>query len=514
MPSTLSAVSLPGSSARSATQTRAPSSAKRFAVSRPMPLAPPVMTATFPSRRPGMSALLRGDVDVLYLGVVVEGVRTELAPDAGLLHPAERRCDADGGVGVYGDDARLHAPSYAQGAGAVLRPDRARETVNRVVRLPDGVLLVIERDHRDHGAEDLLSRRPVLVGERREDRRRKPEAAPLRGGAPYRHGGILGDVGRDCFFVLGGDERAHVSRLVEWVPDAEALNRRPHKGEEVFENAPLDEDARAGAAVLPGVAEDGDWSFAGGLLQVGVGEDHVRGLAAELEGYPLYGAGGALGDPPSHLGRAGEGDLRDVRTLDQALPDLAPRPDDDVHDALGYAGVARDALKLDGGEGRESGGLEDESVPRGQRRGHLPARDREREVPRDDEPDDAGRLAEGDVNAARDGDAVAEKALWHPGVVVEGLGDHLHLSARVAYGLACVLRLQPRQVLPLGVEGVGEAAQQTRTICGLDVPPLREGLLRAGDRGVGVLLSRRFELLYYLLGGGVQNFEHLGDLRN
>src|SRR5215212_1585916 len=514
MPSISLAVSSPGSSARSTTQTRAPSSAKRFAVSRPMPLAPPVMTATFPSRRPGMSALLRGDVDVLYLGVVVEGVRTELASDAGLLHPAEGCGDTDRGVGVYGDDTRLHTPGYAHGAGAVLRPDRAREAVDRVVRLAYRILLIIEGDHRYDGAEDLLPRRPVLVGERRENCRRIPEATPLRGGAPYRHGGVLGDVGRDGLFVLGGDERAHVGRLVEWVADAEALDRRLHEGEEVVEDAPLDEDARAGATVLPGVAEDGGWSFAGGLLEVGVGEDHVRRLAAELEGYALYGACGALGDPPPHLGRSGEGDLRDVRTLDQALPDFAPRPDDDVHDAPRDSGLPGYALERDGGQGREPGGLEDEGVPRGQRRGHLPARDREREVPRHDEPYDAQRLTEGDVNTARDGDALAEQSLRHPGVVVEGLGDHLHLSARVAYGLACVLRLQPRQVLPLGVEGVGEAAQQTRTICGLDVPPLREGLLRAGDRGVGVLLSRRFELLYYLLGGGVQNFEHLGDLRN
>src|SRR5215210_854846 len=140
MPSISEAASCPGSSARSTIQTRASSSAKRRAVSRPMPPAPPVTTATFPSRRPGISVLLRAlrprlgrvllalgrDVDVLYLGVIVEGVRAELAPDAGLLHPAEGGCDADGGVGVYGDDARLHAPGDAQGAGAVLRPDRAR----------------------------------------------------------------------------------------------------------------------------------------------------------------------------------------------------------------------------------------------------------------------------------------------------------------------------------------------------------------------------------------------------
>src|SRR5215203_4646960 len=140
MPSTSEAVSCPGSSARSAMQTRAPSSAKRRAVSRPMPPAPPVTTATFPSRRPGMSILLRGQVDVLYLRVVVEGVRAELTSDAGLLEAAEGGGDPDGGVGVDGDHTRLHAPRHAQGTGAVLGPDRTREAVNCIVGLTHGVL--------------------------------------------------------------------------------------------------------------------------------------------------------------------------------------------------------------------------------------------------------------------------------------------------------------------------------------------------------------------------------------
>src|SRR5436309_16097058 len=41
---------------RSAITTRAPSSRKRSAVSRPMPLPPPVMTATLPSSRPAIAS--------------------------------------------------------------------------------------------------------------------------------------------------------------------------------------------------------------------------------------------------------------------------------------------------------------------------------------------------------------------------------------------------------------------------------------------------------------------------
>src|SRR5919107_5031751 len=194
MPSTSKAASCPGSSARSAMQTRAPSSAKRRAVSRPMPPAPPVTTATFPSRRPGIS-VLRVQVDVLYLRVVVEGVRAELASDAGLLEAAEGGGDPHGGIGVDGDHAGLHAPRHAQGAGAVLGPDRTREAVLGVVGLPDGVFFVLERYDGDDGAEDLLPGRLIVVRDRGEDGRRIPEPGAFRGPAPDRHGRVFGDVG-------------------------------------------------------------------------------------------------------------------------------------------------------------------------------------------------------------------------------------------------------------------------------------------------------------------------------
>ena len=89
----------------------------------------------------------------------------------------------------------------------------------------------------------------------------------------------------------------------------------------------LDEDPRARAAVLAGVAEHGHRRRGGGRLDVGVGEDDVRGLAAELERDALDRVGRARGDPAADLGRAGEGDLGDVGVLDQAVAaDLLPGP--------------------------------------------------------------------------------------------------------------------------------------------------------------------------------------------
>src|SRR5215212_8037641 len=202
---------------------------KRRAVSRPMPPAAPVMTATFPLRRPAISVLLRGEVDVLYLGVIVERVRAELASDAGLLHPPKGGGDPDGGVGVDRDHPRLDAAGYTQGAGTVLGPDRTREAVDGVVGEPHGVILVLERDHRHDRTEDLLGRRPVFIVHRREDDGRIPEPGTLGRLAPDRHGRVLGDVGGDLLTVLGGDQGSHLRSLVERVPYSHPRDGRLHE---------------------------------------------------------------------------------------------------------------------------------------------------------------------------------------------------------------------------------------------------------------------------------------------
>src|SRR3954471_13477213 len=147
--------------------TTAPSSLNRSQVVAPMPPAAPVITETFPSslfitsaglpaprsdfalRRPA-SCWFRREVDVLELGVVLERVRPELAPDARLLEAAERRGHPNRGVGVDRDHAALDRARHPQRLGAVARPDRAGEPVDRVVGQANRLLLVAERDHHRH----------------------------------------------------------------------------------------------------------------------------------------------------------------------------------------------------------------------------------------------------------------------------------------------------------------------------------------------------------------------------
>ena len=151
--------------------------------------------------------------------------------------------------------------------------------------------------------------------------------------------------------------------------------------------------------------------------------------------------------------------------LDQALPAHAAGPGDHVQHALGQARLERDPLQLERGQRRQLGRLQHDRVAGRERGRDLPRGDHEREVPRHDQAHDAERLAEGHVDAAGDGDRVAEQALRRARVVAERLHHHLHLAARVGDRLADVAGLERGEVLrraPRARRRGGAAARRGR----------------------------------------------------
>ncbi len=205
--------------------------------------------------------------------------------------------------------------------GALLGPDPGRQPVRRVVRLLDRLGRGAEGQHRQHRPEDLLAGDPVRLGDPGEDRRGEPEAAfgqLARRRPALRALGVAG-VGQlaDALQLRRRVDRADVGVLVQRVADAQlrhpALERRQHRlGDRLLHQQP-----GARAADVPLVEEDAVDDALDGLVDRGVVEDDVRGLAAQLQGELLAGAGHRPGDGPADLGRAGEGDLVDARVLDQ-----------------------------------------------------------------------------------------------------------------------------------------------------------------------------------------------------
>ena len=83
-------------------------------------------------------------------------------------------------------------------------------------------------------------------------------------------------------------------------------------------------------------------------VEVGVGEHHAGGLAAEFHGQALEVRGGVAEDRLAGGGLAGEGDQRDVRVFDQGVAGFLAEAVDQVENTV-----------------REAGGLEDLRPQRG-----------------------------------------------------------------------------------------------------------------------------------------------------
>ena len=151
------------------------------------------------------------------------------------------------------------------------------------------------------------------------------------------------DERRDRLAVRGRDQRPHLGRLVLGVADLHPARRLDEQLGEAVVRALLDEDARARAAVLAGVVEDGvRRALAAAFSRSASAKTTFADLPPSSSVTRLIVDGGAPHHHLPDLGRAGEADLRDVRMLDQSLPDDRALADDDVQHALGDAGLERE----------------------------------------------------------------------------------------------------------------------------------------------------------------------------
>ncbi len=265
---------------------------------------------------------------------------------------------------------------------------------------PNGATTRTELDCRDR-SKYLLARHPVAI--RRFDQRAwKPEAGSDRRPALEQRRAL--DVVSHLVSMAGRDQRSHLGRGVLGIADPEALGGFDKQSQEAVVCRLLDQDARAGAAVLAGVSEHGARGGRSRLLQVGVREDHVRRLSAQLERHPLDGLRCTLHDPASHLGRAGEADLGHVRMCDQALPHHGAWADDYVDHALRQPSLQCELGESECRQRRQLSRFQDDRVAARERGPKLPAREHQRKVPGHDKGDHAQRLAERHVHAARNGD--------------------------------------------------------------------------------------------------------------
>ena len=255
------------------------------------------------------------------------------------------------------------------------------------------------------------------------------------------------DVAEDLVVVLRRDDRAELSARIERIADA-----HPGQlfGDELFEcrgDRAFDNKPAAADAALAGVEAHAEYDPVGGILEVGIGKDDLRVLAAELQAELLEVAGRSLQRPPACRRRAGEGHHVDVGMLGDRLSDLGAEPCDDVEHAGGQSCLGQD-VRHDERRGRgEFGGLANDRAAGGQNERHTFGEDEEREIPRRDQAHDADRLARDQTE-----DAVAKivegLAMQHPrraGGIFVDVGRALDFAARLADRLAGLQRFEQRQ---------------------------------------------------------------------
>ena len=131
--------------------------------------------------------------------------------------------------------------------------------------------------------------------------------------------------------LLARDDRAELRAGLEPVSETRLGGPVGERRDHVIELVAMHEQAAARVAGLAGVEVDPLERAADRAVHVGVREDDVGRLAAQLEGYPLERAPRLGPDLASHLGRAGEGDLVDSRVVDERRTGLAITGEDIYH---------------------------------------------------------------------------------------------------------------------------------------------------------------------------------------
>jgi hypothetical protein len=235
-----------------------------------------------------------------------------------------------------------------------------------------------------------------------------------------------------------------------------------------------------------------------GGLEVGIGEDDVRALAAELQGDLLDVFRCAAHECAPRLDPAGERDQVDQRRVGQRLSDPLALAEDQVHDPTRGTGLLEQSGQMDRRQRGQMRGLHHCSAARRECGGDLPGQLQQRVVPRPDQPAHPDGLVH-DATQGR-GDARLHEA---PRLLVRQVGvipedtDHVRdIEAALAQSLAGVQGLLARELLQVPFEEIGDAIQQRRPLAGRAARPvgLVEGAARGGDRRLDLLVGRDVDL--------------------
>lgn len=419
-------------------------------------------------------------------------------------------------TGVDPDSTSPEVVADADGSVEVLGVDGSSKAVVGVVAELDDLLLGGELGDGADGAEDLLLHDLHVVTDVGEDGGLDEVALVTVALTTSLDSSTLLltglDVTHDAVILELADLGALEGLVVEGVADLVLLGALLEGRHKLVIDTLLDVYTRTSAAGLAVVKVDTEVDPVNGLVDIGVVEDDVGGLATKLKGNLLQvGLGGSLHDLAADQGRAGEGNLVNVHVGGDGGTSNSAETGDDVENARRETGLLDELSKDESRKRRLFSGLHDDSVTGGQGRANLPGKHEEREVPGDDLTANTKRLLPGVVEGVGgDINGLALDLVGPTAVVADSADDGANIATGHGDGLAIVERLDSGKEVEVLLEQVGELEEVDATLLGSDIAPdTLESLAGSGDSDIDILLGGLVDGADDLLGSGVNDLEGL-----
>ena len=286
---------------------------------------------------------------------------------------------AAGAAGAIGlDHAGAQLPGDALSARVVAALHVIGQAIAGVVGDFDRLVLALERDDRQHRAENLLTRDAhvvVDVGEHRRPHEIAAVEAFRPAGATSDQARALVDAGLDQVLHLLelhlGDQRPDVVALLGRLADGGRLGSLAGHLDGLVIDRAFDQHARRRVTGLTGVVEAMQGAALDRAGDIAIGEDDVGAFTAQFQGHPLDRLGGRLGDRDAGPGRAGEAHHVDVGMMAHGLADGRPVAIDQVEDPGRETGLFHHFGEQHRRHRRDFGRFEDHRATDPDRRHHF-----------------------------------------------------------------------------------------------------------------------------------------------
>ena len=314
-----------------------------------------------------------------------------------------------------------------------------------------------------------------------------------------------------------GNERTHFGIFVHAVTHRDFPAGLGQAREEFVGNFTLEQEAGTRTADLALTGEDAEHGEFERGVEIGIGENDVRALAAEFEGdfFQVARCGGhdfAPGDTA-----AGEGNFVHAVARREGRSDGITGTQHEVGRPGREAGLFDQLEKFHRRNRRHLGGFQNARIARGKTRGEFPHGHKQRVIPRNDLSADPDRFAHGHADHVRVADAVSLSLglAGQAGVVAETTRRIGRIVVRLAQRLPVVLGVDPGEFRRMLLDEIGQGEKLLRTLGSRALAPrtMIESLACRADRVFRIGRTAVGCLGDDLVGRGIENVARCLTLR-